>query len=767
MLETLNPKMITAQSELPGESSSKTLVHLVFGIIQRQFWIILGCLLLGSGCGALYLYSLRPTFIASATVMIDSRQGGIQQKSVLGDTPSTDSAWIDSQIGMLVLERGTIGQSVAEQLHLGGDAQILGPNGALGGDWIAPVSKLLARGGNNAAAGLSEEEFTQQVAGAVAGGLEVKRVGFSYLLNVNFSSHSPEQAVMIANAAADAYVVAEMKAKYAGLRQASDWLQERYQTLRDQASAAERAAVEFKTKHNIVTAGGSLINDRQLTDINDRVGAARAKIVDEQSRLDQIEAVIKQQETTGTFDSTVPDALLNPIVTRLRSEYLDLINKEADWSKRFGPNHQAVVNLRNQARDIRTSTHEELKRIAESYRSDLEISRASEADLQKQLTATVSQIPNEAQITLHSLEATAQSYRTFYDNFFLNYTESIQQQSSPIPETRVVSYAKGAYQSNPSAPRTMILSILGGIALGFGFGVLREAMDGAFRTGTEVRSAFRLECLALIPAIKIARGDRSNQQRQISDRRQTDRELAEIGENAQIINSSFGALRSMVDAPFSQFAEAIRALKMAADLRETTGSGAKVIGVTSSIPREGKSTVATALATLASQIGAHVLLVDCDLRNPSLTQSLAPNAVSGLVEVLSGQQSLESTVWTDLETGLEFLPAVNVSRLANTDQILGGNAMVELFGTLRKTYDYIVVDLSPLLPVVDVRATTGLVDFYIFLIEWGQTKSDVVYQALSRSQIVYSNILGFTLNKVNMHVIGRYEGDHVRYYGNS
>jgi succinoglycan biosynthesis transport protein ExoP len=189
--------------------------------------------------------------------------------------------------------------------------------------------------------------------------------------------------------------------------------------------------------------------------------------------------------------------------------------------------------------------------------------------------------------------------------------------------------------------------------------------------------------------------------------------------------------------------------------------------VTSSIPREGKSTVATALAALASQVGAHVLLIDCDLRNPSLTQSLAPDAVSGLVEVLSGEQSFESTVWMDLETGLDFLPAVNVSRLANTDQILGGYAMVELFRTLRKTYDYIVVDLSPLLPVVDVRATTGLVDFYIFLIEWGQTKSDVVYQALSRSRIVYSNILGFALNKVNMHVIGRYEGDHVRYYNNS
>jgi succinoglycan biosynthesis transport protein ExoP len=165
------------------------------------------------------------------------------------------------------------------------------------------------------------------------------------------------------------------------------------------------------------------------------------------------------------------------------------------------------------------------------------------------------------------------------------------------------------------------------------------------------------------------------------------------------------------------------------------------------------------------QTGSRAILVDCDLRNPALTRALAPSAASGLLEVLSGERSLDSVVWTDLETGLAFLPAVNVTRLANTDQILAGRPMQQLFEDLRNSYDYIIVDLSPLLPVVDVRATTGLVDFYVFLIEWGETNSDVIHQALARSEIVHKNMLGFALNKVKMSLVGRYEGEHVKYYG--
>src|SRR5262249_37972782 len=150
-------------------------------------------------------------------------------------------------------------------------------------------------------------------------------------------------------------------------------------------------------------------------------------------------------------DATVSDALNNSITTKLRTQYLDLINREADWSARYGRNHLAVVNLRNQIQEIRKSIFEELKRIAETYKSDYAIAKQRQDELEKLLADAVvkSQGTNEAEISLRALESSAKSYRALYDNVLQHYTESVQQLSSPISETRVVSRASGATKTYP------------------------------------------------------------------------------------------------------------------------------------------------------------------------------------------------------------------------------------------------------------------------------------------------------------------------------
>ena len=192
----------------------------------------------------------------------------------------------------------------------------------------------------------------------------------------------------------------------------------------------------------------------------------------------------------------------------------------------------------------------------------------------------------------------------------------------------------------------------------------------------------------------------------------------------------------------------------------------KVIGFTSSLPNEGKSTLAIALAQLMSQGSRSVILVDCDIRNPSLSRGLTPDAKAGILEVIAGKISLEEVVWKDHATNMAFLPAVVKSRVAHTSEILASDATKNLFDKLRQSYDYIVVDLSPLAPIVDVRTTTHLVDSYVFVIEWGRTKIDVVEHALGAAQGVYENLLGAVLNKVNMNRLGRYIGYHQSYYYN-
>jgi succinoglycan biosynthesis transport protein ExoP len=737
--------------EAVGESEPKSLVIKALEFGKRQLWCLLTCLILGVLGAVGFLAVTAPAYTAVSTMMIDSRKGGVQQKSVLGDSP-TDNAWIDSQLGVLNLERDQIGLAVAKKLELGKIVKDLQPAegasalfGLLGGDQAIDYSKL------------SDAELTQIAGGIVAGGLDVRRVGLSYLVGISFTSGKPDLAVKIANAAANAYVVAEMDARFKSLSEASNWLQERYHSLKEQASTADRAVIDFKAKNNIVVAGGKLLGDQQLSEINARLGTAQAKAAEAQARLNQIEAVLQQDEVTGETDATVTDALSNPIITGLRKQYLDLVNREADWSKRFGKNHLAVVNLRNQARDVRKSTIEELKRIHETYKSDLEVAKQNEAGLEKQLSNVAAQLPSEAQVTLRGLEGSAQALHTFTDNFLLSYNEAVQQQTSPIPETRVVSYSTWAGKSFPVTGRVLFLSLFGGLALGGAVGALRELMDRAFRTARQAQSALRLECISMVPLVNYQ--SRFMQKMLPGTGR---RDLTTDPRTQRIAGRGLNLFRTVSNDPFSQFAEAIRAIKLAADI--SIPSKCKVIGLTSSLPKEGKSTLAAALAAQIAQVGCRVILVDCDLRNPALSRSLAADASVGLLDVLDGSQCLESVLCKDPITGMAFLPAINTQMVANTDRILASGEIRQLFETMKAQYDYIVVDLSPLAPVVDVRATTDLIDAYVFVVEWGTTKVETVQQALRQAGRVYSNMLGVVLNKVNMSAIHRYDAEHGLYY---
>jgi polysaccharide biosynthesis transport protein len=586
--------------------------------------------------------------------------------------------------------------------------------------------------------------------------LTVGRLGNSYIITIEFQSTNPARAAQIANAVADSFIIDQQRVKYETIGKASAWLQDRLDELRAQAAAAERAVVEYKAKNNIVNTGGRLFDEQQLTELNTALTKARADRVDAQARLDRLSQIIRSDnlDPSATEVATVADALHSEIISRLRQQYLDLAQREALYSGRLGKEHLAVVNIRNQMREIRRSTADELKRIAESYKSEYNIATARENSVKASLAAAIagSQTTNKAQIELRQLEAAAQSYRVLYDNFQQRYTDSVQQQSFPIAEARIITRASPQLEkTSPKSSRILAIATMGGLVIGLGLGLLREFGDRVFRTSRQVEAKLGTECLALVPMIKVARSLDTNS-------------AAEMG-NSRIMARKPGVAGYLIDSPLSRFAETIRAVKLSADLSGLAKSS-KVIGITSSLPNEGKSTIASCLAQLSAHAGARVILVDCDLRQPSLSQELAPNRAKGLIEVITETARLEEVIWRDPSTNLSFLPVVAKSRLTHTSEILASNAVKRLFDRLRESYDYVIVDLSPLAPVVDVRSTAQFIDAYVFVIEWGKTKIDVVEHALNAARGVYDNLLGVVLNKVDVKGLRRYDSHRSDYYYN-
>ena len=530
----------------------------------------------------------------------------------------------------------------------------------------------------------------------------------------------------------------------ANSRRAGDWLSDRIKELKHQATTAENSIVDFKSKNNIVDAGGRSISEQQVAELNSQVLAARTGTAEARARLDRIEQIMK----SDVRDATVTDTLRSEVVSKLRSQYLDLANREADLSARYGATHLAAVNLRNQMHEIATSIKAELSRLAETYKSDYQIAKQRESDVQHSLDDAVarSQVGGQAQVQLKELESNSQTYRSLYENFLQRYTESIQQQTFPITEARVISIATPP--SKRSSPKTLLVGAIaafGGLMLGFGVALMRDLSDRVIRTSGQAESLLGTDCLANLPMLPANKTQAAEEQ----------------PERPRMIKPNSGTFWAVVNEPFSRYTEGIRSIKVAIDLNSPARTG-RVVGLSSALPNEGKSTVAASLALLSAQAGAKTILVDGDLRNPSLTKSMTPHATSGLIDVISGTMRYEDVICTHPETGLHFLPTVIDVPIAHTSELLASASMRNLIEALSKQYDYVIVDLSPLAPIIDVRSTGHFIPSYVLVVEWGKTNIEVLERALAGARSLQENLLGVVLNKADTNLLKRYEG-----YGNA
>ena len=724
-----------------GSSSTFALISPadVVRLLRRQWPVIAGCVAACLVLAGLYLITAAPKFTSAMTILIDTRKTQLfQNQQVVGEM-AIDASAVESQAE--ILRSDTIALAVVRNLKLIEDPEFVDVTPG----FIASIAQSVL--GTDEP--ISDEAKERIAVTQLQRNLQIKRIGLTYAIDVSYTALSRDKAAKIANAIGDAYLVGEMDSRYQATLRASRWLQDRMAELREQARKADGEVQAFKTANNIIDTGrGGLISDQQLQDVNTQLIAARAATAESKARLDRIQNI--SQERDNIPDATVADALRNDVITRLRAQLLDLSAKEADWSARYGKMHTAAVNLRNQMRELRTNLGSELGRIAETYKSDYEIARAREQALQDSFNGLVGQstVNGQAQIKLRDLESSAQSFRNLYDNFLQRFMEATQQQTFPITEARIITPASEPLRK--SSPKTLLIlamAMAGGLGMGAAAAFVREQMDNVYRDGTEMEESTGIECLGILPQIDPPAVPNP----------------APADPVRRLIRGDIGIGRHVVDAPFSRFTETIRSMKVAIDiagLRLTT----RVIGVASALPQEGKTTVATNLAELIATTHQRVLLIDADLRNPALTRSVVPEAKLGLVEIIQGKCTYADAVWIDPMTGLHILPAVVSGRISHTADIISSNEMANLLMALREQYDYIVLDLPPVLPVVDVKAAAHLIDGFIFVAAWGKTHKDVVLDALASVSLLPERAVGSVLNGAARGVLRRLEASEGRYY---
>jgi polysaccharide biosynthesis transport protein len=772
-----NPSIATSRrGVLPtGVDLSK-----IIGFVKASRRTIACWTILGLVFALVYAVTATPEYTAVANLMMDSRKLQVfKDDPVVDDGPATDAAEIESQVE--IIRSKTIALAVVRKLKLTGDPEFVveKPNFVM-----TLVRAALGLGALQNVK--SEQEREREASSTLQSNLSVRRVGVTYVLEISYRAKSPDKAANIANSIAENYILNQLEVKYEATKRASVWLQDRIQELRTQSSVAAKAVEEYKAENNIVgTGNGGLLSERQLQELNSQLIIATAHTAEMSAKLERIKAVLASPAPDEAL-GTVSDTLTNPVILRLRNQFLDARKQEADISSRFGANHVSAVNLRNAMHELQHSIILELQRIADGYQSDYEIAKTREESIRSSLQELIKQADSsgQAQVSLSELESSANTYRTIFENFLQKFTEAVQQQSFPVSEAQVISQAEPP--AGKSFPKTTLLLLLGvfvGGACGVAHAVVVRNLDRTVRTPREFEDTCNMDCLSLIPAIPVDSeagttdhfGSRSVDQTDAAEgTKRSTATLPKIVPLSMISSTvdasirliqSTGRLRRSVTAPLSRFTESLRAVKTSVDLVGLTRS-LKVIGMMSALPNEGKSTVAANLAGLFAASGQKTLLIDCDLRNPSLSKGLAPQATRGLLEVLQGTAKVDDVLWSDPETGLKLLPAVVKRWVTNSSDLLGSARMKDTLSALSKEFDCIIVDLPPLGAVVDARTISPQIDGFVMVVEWGKTRLDVLEEALANLGSIEDRIIGGVLNKVDFKALSNIDRYSPGYYHN-
>ncbi|WP_063824020.1 AAA family ATPase [Bradyrhizobium sp. STM 3809] len=723
-IETTGPNL-SAVADNPDSIRGVLLV--VREYLLRHWRLLIATTTLAIGAGIANIALTPPKYASQASIMIGSKKDVWIRSDLTIENLLVDDAAVETEIETTVSEK--VIATVVSRLRLDQNPEFECPDRGLFAIFSPSKTSLPP----------SEARIRCAVS-TVASNLSIVRVGRSYIEEITYTSRDPVLAGEVANAIAQAYIEDQLQSYFETSIRTNTWLEKRVAELHKQVQESLQAVQDFKFQNAIILGSqGRLASEVELDKLAKELAKSRAETIQAQAKLEQITHVLVQRSKSQDFDVSspaVPDALNSPVINGLRDDFLKDKSKEAELSARYGTDHQAAVQLRERMAARQQAIWDEIGRLAEGYKSQVQIAKAHEDELNKKLDEVFQQsaATRQLQAKLRELESTAKVYQSNYATFLARFTQTAQQQPVPANSSRIVHEAGPGFRIAPISSQILMLSALYGLGFGVLASLVRNRTDRGLRTRKEVERVAQKPCLANLP----------------------DAGRKRLGLGRRGSKRPEAAFRQIVDAgPFSATAEALRAVKLALELKQ---EGSKIIGMVSARPGEGKTTTAAGLATFLAKNQHRVLLVDGDLRKQSMTRMLGYAKQSGLIELRAGQVDFEEVIISDLAHGFDFVPASALLRPSSGADILNSPRVSEALKSAKGKYDYVLVDLPPILPVVDVVAAASTFDAFVLVVNWNETRASEVLAALSASPSITDRVVGVILNKVDEAALRRFEG---------
>lgn len=698
-------------------------------IIRFRWPVILATVAVVVAVTGVVTFNLTPMYSASSVVMLDQRTNNITDvNAVLAGLP-TDPTSIENQVQ--ILRSRSLAGKVIDKLKLESDPgfnpelAIPRPNIL---DWFSPARWVSAARAAIPALGASEESvslLTEEEKAAGKRGALINLLLASYTatiqgrstaMNITVTVDNPNRAALIANAIADAYVDDQLNAKFEATQKTTQWLADRVQELSVQARNADAAVQQYKAQFNLSeTAKGTSLVSQQVAEFSGQLIVARSALAEKEAVLSRIRELV----SSGRSEDVV--SIVNvPAIVTLRQQEAEILRQEADFSQRFGPRHPRMIELQSQRKTVQDNINDEVDRVVKNSDNEVAIARARVQSLAASLSQLEGKSTDESRdrVRLSELETTAASTRALYESFVEKFKQTEGQDDVQAPDARVISVAQvPMLASSPNKTRSLQLAGIGGLVLGFFFAFLIEKLDSGFRTAAQVEALLRVPVLTSVPEVG-----------------------GLLGKSGKLIDQ-------VIDKPTSGFVESLRGIQVGLVL-SNVDRRPKVVLVTSALPAEGKTTIAVGLARLAARAGQKVVLVDGDIRRPGVAKSFGMAVTKNdLVDLLTGTAQLTDVLRKDRATDLILL---TTRKLASTaSDLLGSQAMEGLIATLKDSFDLVIIDSAPVLPVNDSRILAGLADAIVFAVRWEKTPRAAVQQAVQALSAVGASIAGLVLTRAH------------------
>ena len=727
--------------DLPSQESA---IGESLRILRKRKWVILACLVTIFSVVAIASLKMPKVYEASGTIEINKPDASLNfQNSTTFSLDYFDPTELETD--MKILQSDLLALQVIRELNLDRRPEFSGqappPSPALD---LAPDPLQ------------SDPSRASAAVGDFKGSLKVNLSPNTRIIEVHYRSLDPQLAATVVNTLMQTYVENNFKARFDSTMQASDWLQKQLVDLQMKVETSQEKLVRYQREHEILGIDEKQnITMAKLDELNKALTAAESERMDKEALYRLVESGDPDSiaaSAGGLEDSASSSQSASQLLEQLRGKQADLKIQAADLSTQFGPSYPKLTQLNNQLKEIDSQIQGEMKKIASKVRGQYTTALQRENMLHDALEKQKQEANklNESAIEYTLLKRDVETNRQLYEGLLQKLKEAGVSAGLKSNNFRIVDSARPPTGPiEPNIPRNLMFALVLGLASGVGLAFLLEGLDHTVRTTEQAQVISGLPSLGMIPLGSKTAREGPNPKRLV---------IAASKEAVELVTQV---------RPQSQMAESYRALRTSL-LLSNLGGPPKVIMVTSALPQEGKTTTSINCSVVLAQKGVRVLLIDADLRRPSIHKTLGMGPHSGLSNVLTGSTTLEQAITrTTILPNLFVLPAGTPP--PNPAELLASPNMRDMLAQLREQYDHIVIDTPPSLSVTDAVVLSPRADAVVLVIRSGQTTKQALRRSRDILTQVNAKVVGVLLNAVDLsspdyYYYYEYQGKYARYY---